>query len=174
MQKQGGYQRDTWQRCSLPGMAVPLCTGNFPAETELLGPFVQVPAQKQGLLSPSRGVTRHRAELQQECRKQPVCLPAQHFKIIVLQRNFSLKSCLLICLNFSLAVLPALPVNYKPLRKCCVDIVRESDQTVTFLLMAIKREYFNLYQNYTAQWFMSSEGETGLQMFLCEHLDMLG
>lgn len=80
---------------------------------------------------------------------------------------------------FSLAVVPALPLNYKPLRKCCVDIVKESDQTVDFLLMVIKRECWNLYWNYTVQWFLGStafhlEVKTGLQMFLCEHSDMQG
>ena len=100
LEKQGGYQRDTWQRCGLPGIAGLLCAVSFPAETKLLGPLHPSPCSSVGLLSPSWAVTCHVAELQQKCRKKPICLPAQHLKIAVLQRNFSLESFFLNCLNF--------------------------------------------------------------------------
>lgn len=90
------------------------------------------PCSSGGLLTPSWVVTCHKAELQQGRHKKPVQLPAQHLNIAVLQSNFPSSG-------------TSFAINYKVLRKCCVDIVKESDQTVHFLLMVVKRECFYLY-----------------------------
>lgn len=114
VQKQGGCQWDTWQRRGLPGTAALLYTGSFPAETKLLGPFIRVPAAVRGFWVPAE--RSHAAWLncsKTAAKSQFVCQPGAWRS----QFCKEISVFFLICSSFFLAVVPALPVNCKPLRE---------------------------------------------------------
>lgn len=46
---------------------------------------------------------------------------------------------------FSLAVIPALPVNCKIPRKCCTDVLKEFDRSVNFTVVAIRKKCLKFY-----------------------------